>query len=449
MLADEIVLAIEGIRAALGALRVADLDALDAAEILDFASQCETIARENTVIRNDLALALSKCPVDDIGGPAIKVLADCLRITPSEARRRILTTEPLSSRTVVSQTLPPLQPATAEAWRHGELDEAHVRVIQQFFKQLPNSVAESEKDSAEAFLAEKATELRPDQLSKVAERLALTLNPDGNYTDEDRARQRGFTWGTQDLNGMSRGLLHADPALRASLDAWFAKFAAPGMANPSDQTPIVTGSPTETAIQTDTRTTGQRQHDALSLLVRGQLGDPKLGQHNGLPVTIIATTTVQDLEKATGWATTGGGSRLPITDLIRMASHSIHYLALFDGAANRPLYFGRTKRVATPDQRLVLHATDRGCSYPGCGVPGYLTEVHHLAEWAQGGLTNIDNLSFACGPHHRLVKAEGWKTRKTALGQTEWIPPPQLQHTRRGTNMFHHPESLLNKPPPK
>jgi hypothetical protein len=81
-------------------------------------------------------------------------------------------------------------------------------------------------------------------------------------------------------------------------------------------------------------------------------------------------------------------------------------------------------------------------------VPGYLTEVHHSEEWALGGLTNIDNLSFACGQHHRLVKPNGWKTRKTALGQTEWIPPPQLPFTNGGTNTYHHPENLLKPPQP-
>jgi hypothetical protein len=57
-------------------------------------------------------------------------------------------------------------------------------------------------------------------------------------------------------------------------------------------------------------------------LVRARLGDPKLGQHNGLPVTVIATATVQDLHAQTGHAVTAGGTLLSIPDLIRMASHA-------------------------------------------------------------------------------------------------------------------------------
>ncbi len=90
----------------------------------------------------------------------------------------------------------------------------------------------------------------------------------------------------------------------------------------------------------------------------------------------------------------------------------------------------------------MLHARDRGCTAPGCTVPGYLCEVHHVDEWADGGLTNIDKLTFACGAHHRLIKPGGWKTRKRKDGSTEWLPPP-CTPINGGTNDFHHPERHL------
>jgi Domain of unknown function (DUF222)/HNH endonuclease len=228
--------------------------------------------------------------------------------------------------------------------------------------------------------------------------------------------------------------------LRAELDAWFAKFAAPGMCNPDDQSPVVTGEPSEEGAR-DARGYGQRQHDALGALVRSQLGNPALGSHRGLPVAVIATATLQELQAKTGHAVTAGGTLLPMSDLIRMASHAYHYLVLFDGVTGRPLYLGRTKRIATADQRIVLHATDRGCTRPGCDVPGYGCEVHHVDDWATGGLTNIDDLAFACPGDHSLHD-HGWTTRKLPDGTTEWIPPPQLP-LEPGTNDYHHPERLL------
>ncbi|MGB9303309.1 MAG: hypothetical protein WCB92_06425, partial [Mycobacterium sp.] len=34
-------------------------------------------------------------------------------------------------------------------------------------------------------------------------------------------------------------------------------------------------------------------------------------------------------------------------------------------------------------------------------------------------------------------------TRKNARGDTEWIPPPHLDHGQPRINTFHHPEKLL------
>ena len=134
-----------------------------------------------------------------------------------------------------------------------------------------------------------------------------------------------------------------------------------------------------------------------------------------------------------------------MTDLIRMASHSYHYLTLFDKATGRTLWLGRTKRIANADQRIVLHNKDRGCTHPGCTVPGYGSQVHHATlDWAEGGTTDIDDLTFGCGPHNRLVKRGGWHTRKLPDGTTEWIPPPHLP-LKGGINRYHHADTLARK----
>ena len=377
------------------------------------------------------------------GCPPVGIaLADVVRISPREARRRIRDAEQLAPRkTLTGEPLAPLLPETSTAWLAGQLDGEHLRVIQKFFRDLPDHVPPIEVEKAEKSLAEHAVNLRPDQLDKVAHRLALHLNPDGKFSDEDRARKRGFVWcGGQQVDGMSVGRLIADPELRSELDAWFAKFAAPGMCDPDSPTIA----PSDEVVERDLRSHGQRQHDALKALVRGQLGDPKFGQHNGLPVTVIATATVQDLQDKTGHAVTAGGTLLPIPDLIRMATHAYHYLALFDGANGRALWLGRTKRIASADQRIILHAKDRGCTRPGCDAPGYHSVVHHAAkDWKNGGATDINDLTLSCPPDNQLVETGGWDTRILAGGQTQWIPPPGLPMLKGGTNTYHHPERLL------
>jgi hypothetical protein len=75
--------------------------------------------------------------------------------------------------------------------------------------------------------------------------------------------------------------------------------------------------------------------------------------HHGLPVTVIVS------DHAAG----GGGTLLPVRDLIRMASHAYHYLAVFDEHQSRPLYLGRARRIASADQRVVLYAHECfGCA---------------------------------------------------------------------------------------
>ena len=426
----------------LGTLIWDDMGIRERLEALD---RLETIRRRTAAASLDLVGSVERSREPALGGAAAKVIADVIRITPTESRRRIRDAGQLHPRITLSgQTLPPALPATAKAWDAGLLDIDHLRTIQRFLRDLPEDVSPDAVEKAEAFLAEKATELRPDQLDKLADRLVLQLNPDGTFSDDYRAAQRGFQWcGRQRPDGMSIARLVATPELRAMVEAWLAKFAAPGMFNPADQTPTVTGEPSTEIADRDTRTHPQRQHDALAALLRGQLGDPKLGQHNGLPVTVIVTATMEQMHAAAGLAVTAGGSLLPMSDLIRMASHAYHYLAVFDRHSARPLHLGRAKRIASADQRIVLHAKDRGCTAPGCDMPGYLSEVHHhVDEWADGGRTDIDRLTFACVAHHQLLKPGGWKTRKLTNGSTEWIPPPQIP-LPGGTNDYHHPERLM------
>jgi Domain of unknown function (DUF222) len=233
------------------------------------------------------------------------------------------------------------------------------------------------------------------------------------------------------------------------LDAIVAKWAGPGMCNPDDATACLSGTPSQAHIDNDQRSTGQRNHDAFTAIGRSVLAYGELGQHNGLPVTVILSTTVAELESGRGQALTGGGTLLPMADLIRLASHAHHYLVIYDHHAEVPLYLGRTKRIASPGQRIVLHDRDRGCPFPGCTVPGYGCQVHHAeADWIDGGLTNVDDEALACPAHNRMVKPGGWRTRKRNDGRTEWIPPPHLDSGQARTNDHHHLERMLVDPDP-
>jgi Domain of unknown function (DUF222) len=439
---EDVVKRFDAYRDAVSGLLELTFDVLTTPECLAMLEFLETEARRLPVPGHALINQLRRQAGEtELGGKLVHALANRLRISRGEAARRIHDADDLGPRQAVTgEPLPPRLAATAKAQRDGTLGAGHVAVIRGFVHRLPDFVDVDTRHTAEGQLARLGGEHRPDELAKLADKLTDCLNPDGNFTDEDRARRRGCTIGKQGLDGMSPITGFLTPESRATLDAVFAKLAAPGMCNPADPTPCIDGTPSQDAIQGDTRSGAQRSHDALNAALQAVLASGKLGQHNGLPASIIVTTTLQELESGCGTALTAGGSLLPMSDVIRMAGNARNYLAIFD--KGRPLALYHRRRLASPAQRIMLYAMDRGCTHPGCDVPGYLTEVHHVTPWATTKETDIHNLTLGCGPHHKLAE-RGWITRKRVNGDTEWVPPPHLDRGQTRVNTFHHPEKLL------
>ncbi len=288
----------------------------------------------------------------------------------------------------------------------------------------------STRQAAEADLAGKAAQYRPDELARYAQRVMDWLHPDGDLTDTERARKRGITLSNQQYDGMSRLSGYLTPQARATFEAVLAKLAAPGATNPDDHTPVIDTTPDAAAIDRDTRSQAQRNHDGLLAGLRALIASGKLGQHNGLPVSIVVTTTLTDLQTGAGKGFTGGGTLLPMADVIRMTSHAHHYSpasgrypqAIFDHGTPLALY--HTKRLASPAQRIMLFANDRGCTKPGCDAPAYHSQAHHVTAWTSTGRTDITD-------------------HNNTHGHTEWLPPPHLDHGQPRTNTFHHHEKLL------
>jgi Domain of unknown function (DUF222) len=424
------------------------LDALTHTELLDLQRRREVVVCSLPAVDHQIINRLAaEADPKALGGTSLAdVLATKLGISKVDARGRIKQAELLGPRKAMTgEPLAPKLANTAAAQARGQIGPEHVRIIEKFFDHLPSHIDNQTRDQAEADLARIAKGLGPTQFRAAADRLALLLNQDGDPPDDaERARRRHLTIDKQDADGMSRfhGLL--DPEARATIEAVFAKWAAPGMCNPDDGAPCVDGEPTEEAVHGDARSQGQRNHDALKAMGRSILASGELGQHNGLPATIIVSTTLQDLQSAAGVGVTAGGTLLPMREVIRLASQSHHYLVIYDKHTREPLYCGRAKRFAAPGQRIVLHSLERGCTRPGCTAPGYWSQVHHVEGWvAENGQTNINKLTLACAPDNRLVEEGGWQTRKRKDGRTEWIPPPHLDNGQARVNDYHHPERYL------
>jgi hypothetical protein len=439
---EEVVEVLDALDANLDRLCALSFDVLTTPERLRTLERLERGARRMRTPQHALINQLgAQAGEKELGGTLRSALADRLRITKAEAGRRIAEAEDLGERRALTgEPLAPQLSATAAAQRDGLIGDGHVQVIRSFFAHLPAEVDLGTREAADADLAGKASGYRPDELAKYAQRIMDWLHPDGEFSDQERARKRGIMLGKQEFDGMSRLSALVTPELRAALESLLAKLATPGACNPDDETPVVDSIPDEDAVRRDTRSQVQRNHDAVLAGVRGLLMSGKLGQHNGLPVSIVVTTTLKELEAAAGKGVTGGGSLVPMSDVIRWASHAHHYLAIFDHGKALALY--HTKRLASPAQRIMLYAKDRGCTKPGCDAPAYHSQVHHVRGWKTTRRTHINELTLACGPDNRLAE-KGWTTRKNANGDTEWIPPAHLDHGRPRTNTFYHPEKVL------
>lgn len=440
--------ALDALDSAVDALTGLSFDALSCPQLLAVASRLERAARRMPVAEQAMVgrLAREATPAQLGGLVLTQAVAEALQISAADAKRRIGNAAALAPRVgLTGEPLPPLLAETAAAQARGDIGPEQITIVRKILKKLPRHTRPDIAVDAEAQMAANAAQFRPEQLRAVGRRLLDNLNPDWEVDERERNRQRGIVFGPQQPDGLSRVSGWVTPACRATMEPAIHKLGAPGMCNPDDVQPCTAGTPTDAQIQADARSTAQRNHDAIQEVFRSATSSGELGQHHGLPVTVIVSTTLQDLEAAAGHGVTAGGTLVPVRDIIRFASDAYHYLCIFDEATEKPLNLFRTKRCASEAQRIALHAIHRGCTFPGCTAPAYLTEVHHLDEYATGGKTNVEDMTLACRPHHKLVKPGGWQTIRGDGGRTVWIPPPELDVGQARTNDYHHPERFLRQ----
>lgn len=248
------VLVDEGVEAALVAaeaglavLRGTDFASLGNADRLDVLERLERVGRSIPGIGHELVAELeSQGAVAEFPyGGMSPLLAGTLRVRFSTARRMIAQSKLLADRAGISGAMvAPVYPLVGPAQRGGLINADHVGVILEFFAKLPSAVSAEDRESAEAQLVDLAKSLRPDQLAVAAARLMAHLNPDGSLEDErDRRKELGFWMGPQDADGLTRGTFCFDARLRAMVEAFFAKFARPGMCNPEDEEPVIIPEP--------------------------------------------------------------------------------------------------------------------------------------------------------------------------------------------------------------
>src|SRR5262249_46292485 len=81
----------------------------------------------------------------------------------------------------------------------------------------------------------------------------------------------------------------------------------------------------------------------------------------------------------------------------------------------RERYYSTPRRLRRPG----------GAAPPGSGrtKSGCHAQGHHLHHWANGGSTQLENLTLLCGFHHRAVHEEGYQVERDTEGTLPFRPP--------------------------
>ena len=104
-------------------------------------------------------------------------------------------------------------------------------------------------------------------------------------------------------------------------------------------------------------------------------------------------------------------------------------LTLAPGSQLRRLFVTPTGKLVAVDPHQYrlpawldryLRLLNRTCTFPGCGMPAWRSDLDHMLSYAEGGCTCEDNLHPACRRHHNEKTAGLWTTDKDGDG-TVWI----------------------------
>ena len=180
---------------------------------------------------------------------------------------------------------------------------------------------------------------------------------------------------------------------------------------------------------------GQRMADALAYLVTREETDQDTGKVRGPRLLLIADYDVIDRDLRNGRL--GDGTPIPVEKIRDLACQSEILPSIFRGASV-PLDLGRSRRTASPAQRVALVARDKACV--GCGATANWCQAHHIIPWAVHGNTDIDDMVLLCSRCHHRVHDDRWQVRKKPSGKYHLKPPPKhLRHALRQRNRRRRP----------
>ena len=287
----------------------------------------------------------------------------------------------------------------AQALVRGEVTADHLRVL---------APVTNPNDAAELLLI--AASQTPEEFSRTVTRFEVDRDSNGVRDRQRNARSVRFFDADHGCIGMRAVLPPVEGAeLRAKLqqltdDAWRA-------AHP-DRADMRGGH--------DDEPYERRMADALISMTRG---DASPSARPALVVTLNAETLHAEII---------GEQPIPTVEAFELAARAELYAAIRDMHGGI-LKFGRSRRLASPLQKLASAIRDRGCSFPGCDRPWQRCEAHHVIEYDNGGPTDLHNLALLCNAHHHHLDDHHLQLTRQLDGTWTIQPSAQLPVELRDT----------------
>lgn len=315
------------------------------------------------------------CGVDGATSTAAWLRSHC-RMSPGVAREKVVTARQLADDL----------PVTRSALAEGDISPAHVRVIAQAVRKLPDEmVAEVERSLADA-----AKLCDPNRLADRLKELRHQLQPEAVVREEHDAYSGRYLHAARTIDGMVSVSAMLDP----ETGSLFLTFLSMLMQVPGPAEPL---------------TRGQRQADAFAQMLSYATAAERLPKARGERPSMLVVVDLETLEKRAGAQPALLNWTGPVSgEAARRVACDANISRVITKGRSQILDLGRKVRDPSPAQFRALVVRDGGCRAEGCDRPPDWCIAHHLRHWADGGLTDLENLVLLCEFHHHAVHEGGW-----------------------------------------